>query len=174
MTLTIQQLDALAEKHLALPPAPPESKHTSEITVVSPSPIDNEFGAIDEPKFTARYARHQVLGAMKLICRMSGQSMVTEVAATELFVERVNELEAQSAAKDAHIARLEKALANISAVLELHAADPFELKPISKWNKGELGKWMIEAADSMKWAMTRAENELVPERAVPLIAGPKD
>ncbi len=150
MGLTMAQLDALAEKHLTLPP-PPE-----------PKPI------------TRRDARQQVLGAIKIIARMSGMSMVTDVHPTELLVQRIDELEAQAAAKDAIIARQEKALANISAVLELYASDPFELKPISKWNKGELGKWMIEAADSMTWAMTRAENELVPEHAVPLIAGPKD
>lgn len=151
MTITLQQLDALAEKHLSLPPAPPE-----------PKPI------------TRRDARQQVLGAIKIIARMSGMSMVTDVHPTELLVQRIDELEAQSAAKDAHIARLEKALANASAVLELYADDPFELKPISKWNKGELGKWMLAAMESIKWVVTRAENELDQAHAVPLIAGPKD
>lgn len=153
MGLTMAQLDALAEKHLAKQTPPPAARK---------SPID------------ARSARQQIVGMQKWVVWMSGGEMRDEVAANELLVERIDDLEMKMAAKDAHIARLEKGLANISSVLELYASDPFELKPISKWNKGELGKWMIEAADSMTWAMTRAENELVPEHAVPLIAGPKD
>lgn len=151
MGLTMAQLDALAEKHLALPQPPEPRQQTAP-----------------------RDARHQVLGAMKLIARMSGKSMVTEVAATELFVERVNELEAQAAAKDAHIARLEKALDNIYAVLEIHADNPFDLKPVSKWNKGQLAQRILRMVEDIRWSTTRVENELRPECAVPLIAGPKD
>jgi hypothetical protein len=134
-------------------------------------------------KVTARDARHQVLGAIKIIARMAGMDMTKDVHPTELLVQRIDELEAQAQAREAEITALkaekaaavkehQKALRNIAAVLETYS-DPFDVKPFSKWKNDEKGKWMLAVAESIKWAVQRADNQLDPVNAVPIAADPE-
>jgi len=128
----------------------------------------------ERPLIDARTARAQVVGMQKWVVWMSGGEMRDDVAANEILVGRIDELEDALAVKDAYIERLTKALANVGAVLEDYTDDPFEAKPMPKWNKGELGKRILAMVDSIKWVVTRAENELDPRHAVPLLPGPRD
>jgi hypothetical protein len=128
------------------------------------------------PKVTARDARHQVLGAIKIIARMSGMDMTRDVHPTELLVERIDnleaeidvlrkELEAAKAAKQDEIAGYKKALRNIAARLEIYR-QPFENLPFSKWKNDAKGKWMLAVGETVDWAVQRADNQLDPVNAV--------
>lgn len=163
MTLTIQQLDQLVEK-FASKPVPPKSEVIVEGT---------DRGQ-KRPLIDAKTARQQVVGMQKWVVWMSGGEMRDDVAANELLVEQIEEREAQLAAKDAIITRYEKALDNIYALLEMYADNPFELRPVSKWNKGQLAQRILIMVENISWVATRVENELRPECAVPLMPGPKD
>lgn len=128
----------------------------------------------ERPLIDARTARAQVVGMQKWVVWMSGGEMRDDVAANELLVERIDKLEDTLAAKDAHIDRLTKALDNMVAVLEPYSDNPFDLKPTSKWNKGDLAQRILSMVESVGWVVTRAENELRPDVAVPLLPGPRD
>lgn len=168
--------------------------HELEVLVADqppPPPVMQEYR---QPKVTARDARHQVLGAMKLIARMSGMDMTRDVHPTELLVERIDQLEeemqalrrsheaelqklraAHDAEKDTYrnqIRELTRALRNVSIVLDNHY-DPFELKPPSKWNKPDMGKWMMGVTESIKWAVQRIDNLLDPATAKPIAPDPE-
>jgi len=146
-------------------------------TIVATAPIPQPV------KVTARDARHQVLGAIKIIARMSGMDMTQDVHPTELLVQRIDELEQQAQQREAEIKALKaekldavnghrKALRNIAAVLETYG-DPFDAKPFSKWKNDEKGRWMLAVAESIKWAVQRADNVLDPVNAVPIAADPE-
>ena len=124
-----------------------------------------------------------VLGAIKIIARMSGMDMTQDVHPTELLVQRIDELEQQAQQREAEIKALKaekleavnghrKALRNIAAVLETYG-DPFDAKPFSKWKNDEKGRWMLAVAESIKWAVQRADNVLDPVNAVPIAADPE-
>lgn len=156
-------------------------------------------GPIPQPvKVTARDARHQVLGAIKIIARMSGMDMTRDVHPTELLVQRIDELERQAEEREAaHQREIEaiqnaktqeidalttkhtnqttaykKALRNIAVVIQDYA-DPFDAKPFSKWKNNEKGAWMLAVAESVSWAVQRADNVLDPVNAVPIAADPE-
>lgn len=140
MTLmTLAELEALTTRHIPPPP----------------------------PPMTARDGRHQILGAIKIIARMSGMSMVTDVAPVELLVRRIDELEAEAQRREAEIQQYREALAAVGIALEAHS-DPFEAKVASKWAKSDLVNWIQGVCQSITWVMTRAENALDPEHAQPV------
>jgi len=151
--MTIAKLDELAEKHRSIP-----------------APIVSEVQT--KVKITARDARHEILGAIKIIARMCGMDMTQDVHPTELLVRRIDELEIEAQQREIEIKELRKALSAVGTVLEVHD-DPFELRPASKWSKAELGQWIINAGESIKWVMQRAENALDPKHAVPIAADPE-
>lgn len=143
------------------------------------------------PRVTKRDAQHEILGAIKIIARLNGMSMVEQVHPTELLVRRIDQLEDEAAQREkdfhaltekyeaekasyqnankAEIAGYRKALRNIAVVLALYS-DPFELKPFSKWKNDEKGKWIMAAGESVKWAVQRADNQLDPTNAVVIAA----
>lgn len=155
--LTMQRLDELAAKYS--PPA------ASAIEIVP-----------QRVPVTARDARHQILGAIKIIARMSGEDMTRDVHPTELLVSRIDKLEATVDAQRAEIERLKvakqdeiagykKALRNIATALSVYRR-PFEDKPFSKWNNTAKGQWMIAVGETVDWAVQRADNQLDPVNAV--------
>jgi len=141
------------------------------------------------PRVTKRDAQHEILGAIKIIARLNGMSMVEQVHPTELLVRRIDQLEDEAAQreKDFHaltekyeaekasyrqsmvgeIAGYKKALRNIAVVIDLYS-NPFDALPFSKWKNEAKGKWMMAAAESIKWAVQRADNQLDPVNAVPI------
>lgn len=156
-----------------------EAKHTSALAPVPPAPMER-------PKVTARDARHQILGGIKIIARICGVDMTQDIRPAEMLVQRIDELEEEAAKREAYIKQLiaeheaekshyRKALSAVSKVLDLYGGDPFEMKPISKWGKADLGKWMIAAGESIKWVMQRAENALDPDpdHVVPIAPDPE-
>lgn len=124
------------------------------------------------PPITADRARHEILGAMKLMARLAGVAMHEDVYPTELFVRRVDELETAIAAQRQEIARLRKALTAISGALEAHT-DPFGVRPPSKWTKTEMGTALLAAAETIVWATQRIDNELDPAHAQPIAPDPE-
>lgn len=149
--------------------------HDLEVLIAEPPPP----AAVElyrVPKVTARDARHQVLGAIKIIARMSGMDMTRDVHPTELLVERIDNLEAEidvlrqelaaaKVAKQDEIAGYKKALRNIAARLEIYR-QPFENLPFSKWKSDAKGKWMLAVGETVDWAVQRADNQLDPMNAV--------
>lgn len=140
--------------------------------------------AVQRPLLGKRDAKQQLLGAMRIINHLSGGDMRQQIDTVEFLSLRVDELEAQIEAMQkqfeaekasyrqsmvGEIAGYKKALRNIAAVLALYS-DPFDLKPFSKWKNDEKGKWMLAAAESIKWAVQRADNQLDPVNAVPIAA----
>lgn len=145
---------------------------------IIPAPV------MERPRVTAHDARHQILGGIKIIARICGIDMTQDIYPAEMLVQRIDQLETEAAAREAYIRQLKaeqeaekshyrKALTAVGKVLDLYSGDPFELKPISKWDKASLGKWMIAAAESISWVMQRAENALDPDHAVPIIKDPE-
>lgn len=135
-------------------------------------------------------ATQRVLGGIKLIKFFYGGAMNDDVDAVDYLTSLVDQLEAEKAEqakrfeaeKAALLAQHEsekrhyrKALAAVAKVLDLYSGDPFELKPISKWGKADLGKWMIAAGESIQWVMQRAENALDPnpDHVVPIAPDPE-
>jgi hypothetical protein len=150
--MTIAELDTLAQRHASsITPAP------------TPQPTRIQV--------TARDARHQILGGIKIIARICGVDMTQDIHPTEMLVQRIDSLEDLVKAQQAEIAEYRKALCAVGTVLEVHD-DPFELRPSSKWSKAELGQWIISAGESIKWVMQRAENALDPAHAVPIAKDP--
>lgn len=143
------------------------------------------------PRVTKRDAQHEILGAIKIIARLNGMSMVEQVHPTELLVRRIDQLEDEAAQREKDIQALiekyeaekshyqqstvneiagyKKALRNIAAVLEDYS-NPFDALPFSKWKNEAKGKWMLAVAESIKWAVQRADNQLDPVNAVPIAA----
>lgn len=151
--MTIAELDTLAQRHASsITPAPAQS----------PTPI----------QVTARDARHQILGGIKIIARICGVDMTQDIHPTEMLVQRIDQLEELAKLQHAEIAEYRKALKAIGTVLDGHE-DPFEVKPPSKWKKVEADKWMLAAGESIKWSMQRAENALDPKQAVPIAPDPE-
>lgn len=144
MTMTMQTLEALEAR-------------------LAPAPL---------PKIAANAARHQILGAMKLIARMADMPMQEEVYPTELFVRRVDQLEDENDALRREVAECHKALAAISAALEAHT-DPFGVKPSSKWTKTEMAAALLAAGETITWATQRADNLLDPDHAQPIAKDPE-
>lgn len=166
MTLTMQKLDELAAKYTQLPPAAP---------IALSSPIAPPVSR-DRPVIEARDARQRIIGGLKMISYFCGGLMRQEIDQADFLVRRIDELEAQLGAmrqeletarteKAAEIGGYKKALRNIAAVLDLYR-DPFDSKPFSKWKNEEKGKWMLAAAESIEWAVQRADNQLDPVNAV--------
>ena len=168
--------------------------HDLEVMVAAQPPPPASMQPYRQPQVTARDARHQILGAIKIIARMSGMDMTSEVHPTELLVERIDQLEAANEAlRQAHEAEVQKlreahdaekdtyrnqiremtrALRNVSIVLDNHY-DPFEVKPPSKWTKPDMGKWMQGVTESIKWAVQRIDNLLDPATAKPIAPDPE-
>jgi hypothetical protein len=156
--LTMQQLDKLAEKYTS--PAIQQA--------IEPAP--------KRVQITARDARHQILGGIKIIARICGIDMTQDIYPAEMLVQRIDQLEdivqAQrveierlKGAKADEIAGYKKALRNIAARLELYR-QPFENKPFSKWKNEDKGKWMLAVGETVDWAVQRADNQLDPVNAV--------
>lgn len=124
------------------------------------------------PAVTADAARNQVVGAIKMILRMSGVPMHEEVYATELFVRRVKELEDMIEALRKENEKLARVLAQVGTVLEPHC-DPFETKVPSKWKADDCKQWMQETAQSVRWAVTAADNAIDPRHEQPIAPGPE-
>lgn len=136
--------------------------------------------AVKRPLLTRRDAKQQLIGAMRMINHFSGGDMRQQIDTVAFLSTRVDELEMQleeerkafEAEKASYrkqladeIAGYKKALRNIASVLDMYS-DPFEIKPFSKWKNDEKGKWMMAAAESIKWAVQRADNQLDPVNAV--------
>jgi hypothetical protein len=139
---------------------------------------------------TKRDTRQRIIGAMKMINWLCGGEMQSEVDSTDFLVRRIDALEEEAAEREKTIQALRqqledeknhyrnqvsqytKALRNISVVLDGHS-DPFELKAPSKWTKPQMGQWMINAVESMKWAIQRVDNLLDPINAVKIADDPE-
>jgi hypothetical protein len=152
--MTIDRLEQLAQSHPIVSTAPPVEAAPKRVTV------------------TARDARHQILGGIKIIARICGIDMTQDISPAEMLVQRIEQLEAIRQQQMDEIAELRKALSTVGTVLEVHS-DPFELRPSSKWTKTELAQWIINADESRKWVMQRAENALDPKHIVPIAADPE-
>jgi hypothetical protein len=126
---------------------------------------------------TQRDARQRMIGMMKMINHFSGGDMRQEIDTIDFLVQRIDVLEEENAKLreqfEAEKLHYRQALAAVGKVIDLYSGDPFELKPISKWSKADLGKWMIAAGESIKWVMQRAENALDPDHAVPIVKDPE-
>lgn len=149
--MTINKLEELAQRHAL-------------VTTSAPVP-----GRV---QITARDARHQILGGIKIIARICGVDMTQDIHPTEMLVQSIDKLEDLVRAQQAEIDGYRKALKAVGTVLENHD-DPFQLKPSSKWSKAELGSWIINAGESIQWVMQRAENALDPHHIVPIAADPE-
>lgn len=167
----------------------PKTVRLADLDVLESSPTTITI-APAPPRVTRRDARHEILGAIKIIARMSGMSMIEDVHPTELLVRRIDQLEAEAAEREAQIVAMKesfelekshyrnqiadckKALRNISVVLDGHV-DPFEVKPYKKWNKEDLGAWIMAVVGSMNWARQRADNLLDPVNAQPIAPDPE-
>lgn len=162
--LTIQRLDELAAKYSPTP-----------TNVIEPAPA--------RVQITARDARHQILGGIKIIARICGIDMTQDIYPAEMLVQRIDQLEdlvvqlrreldEAKAAKQDEIVGYKKALRNIAARLEIYR-QPFENLPFSKWKNDAKGKWMLAVGETVDWAVQRADNQLDPVNAV-LIAPDED
>lgn len=138
---------------------------------------------------THRAPRQQIIGAMKMINWLCGGDMQQEIDSVDFLVRRIDKLEDQAQEREAYfklvieryetekrhyqqqeqglIAGYKKALRNIAAVLSAYS-DPFDSKPFSKWNNVGKGQWMVAVAESVQWAVQRADNTLDPTNAVPI------
>jgi hypothetical protein len=152
-----------------------EAKPQSSIEVI-------QFATAQRPLFTKRDAKQQLLGAMRIINHLSGSDMRQKIDTVEFLSLRVDELEALLAeerkafedekvryqrAMAGEIAGYKKALRNIAAVIEPYR-NPFDALPFSKWKNEAKGQWMLAAAESIQWAVQRAENQIDPVNAVPI------
>jgi hypothetical protein len=157
--LTMQRLDELAERYTS-PPAAQQAIEAAPVRV----------------QITARDARHQILGGIKIIARICGIDMTQDIYPAEMLVQRIDQLEDMVQAQRVEIERLKganrdeiagykKALRNIAARLEIYR-QPFENKPFSKWKNDDKGKWMLAVGETVDWAVQRADNQLDPVNAV--------
>lgn len=138
------------------------------IAPVPPAPAERAL-----PPISKRDLRQQFVGVIRMINHLTGGDMREQVDSLDFLVRRNDALEEQIRQLEAEKASYRKALSAVGTVLDLYSGDPFELKVMSKWNKAELGNWMIAAAESIKWVMQRAENALDPDHAVPIAKDPE-
>lgn len=137
----------------------------SQLTISDLDTLHKRYTPPPRPLLTKEQATQQVFGAIKLIKYFYGGKMHDDVEAVDYLCSRVDTLEAENAA-------LRQALSAISAVLEIHTS-PFEDKAPSKVSRLDVNKWIIAAAESIKWVMQRAENALDPKHIVDIAKDPE-